>query len=177
MITDLSLLHYLLTRSLTTGISLQPLVTALVAGVLKNFKSHPQWDADGGMWFAYTVVAVLTSFELLLAINVACRLEWQWWGAGWVTRWIPCGVIRRRPTHSERTSSRRDWEFGWLHRLAVSVRTPHQSRFSLQNSTSSAICRNPRIRLPSREFPHRPCRPTAIANRQIPAATDHQQRL
>lgn len=119
MVAGLAFLHYLMTRSLTTGISLQPLIVGPLAEWLHQLNAiNP--DGDDSFWFGYVVAACGGVMQLLLCFNVACRLDWRWGSARW-TGWIPCGVSRRRATHSERASSRLDWEFGWWQRLAVSA--------------------------------------------------------
>lgn len=57
---------------------------------------------------------------LWVQTNLALRLEWTW---GVFRGWIPVGVSRRRPTHSERASARADASFLWRDRIIVSLST------------------------------------------------------
>lgn len=112
-ISGLNDIHYYITRSLATGISLLP--PLVYFGSCLFFDLTKNGWADPGFWFASGFNIV----HLAPAAKLALRLEWQWGSRRW-NRWIPIGVRRRKPTHSERASARRDWEFGWRERLGVS---------------------------------------------------------
>jgi hypothetical protein len=74
------------------------------------------WMFDAGPLVVFTSVF---GFSLVLAVavaNLALRLNWSWGGP---LGWVPVGVNRRRPTHSERASARADAEFIWRDRIIV----------------------------------------------------------
>lgn len=114
---DFSSLHYLLTRSLTTGISLLPKLVLMTTSMFFELTEHPDdvYDfTEIPMWIGQA----FNLTGLLFLANLAFHLEWQWGTRSWCS-WIPVGVKRRRSTHSERASARLDWKFGWKERATV----------------------------------------------------------
>jgi len=74
------------------------------------------WMFDAG---PLVVIIPVFGFNLVLAVavaNLSLRLNWSWGGP---FGWVPVGVFRRRPTHSERASARADAEFIWRDRIIV----------------------------------------------------------
>lgn len=73
---------------------------------------------------------------LWLQANLALRLEWVWGG---FRDWIPVGVSRRRPTHSERASARADASFLRRDRIIVSLSAVQSSRSESMTDTFPSL--------------------------------------
>ncbi len=116
--TDMTDIHYLITRSLTTGISVFPRVVWAMTSVIFDLTELPDEEynfKEPTMW----IVLGFNLARLIPILNLAMRLQWTWSHYPWMS-WIPTSLSTRKPTHSERASTRLDWQFGWRERLTVS---------------------------------------------------------
>ncbi|BGO98749.1 Proteophosphoglycan 5 [Rhodotorula toruloides ATCC 204091] len=116
--------HYWLTRSLSTGISL-PFELAyitltasdLARDVIKALIRRPSFFDSV---LLPTILFLISTSILLSQVNLLFGLEWQWGGP---KGFVPVGLERRRPTHSERASRRADGQLDWRWRVLLVVAT------------------------------------------------------
>ncbi|GAA5876250.1 hypothetical protein JCM8547_003747 [Rhodosporidiobolus lusitaniae] len=111
--------YYWMSRSLTTGIAVYPLLiemsygfVAIITDVVNEWK-----DASlAGLVMGHGVAFCANLTVLIALLSLAFRLEWNWGGPFGM---VPTGVSRRRATKSELKSKRAEALFPWQYQIAI----------------------------------------------------------
>lgn len=111
-----------MTRSLSTGISLPFEIAYSTLSTIVLTRDVVNSFVHRGSFFEHifvpTVIFLIFASILCSQASLFFGLEWLWGGP---KGFVPVGLARRRPTHSERASRRADAQFDWRLRVLVGL--------------------------------------------------------
>ncbi|CDZ98248.1 hypothetical protein [Phaffia rhodozyma] len=144
-------LHYLYTRSTSTGIGLPSVILGSSAHLAfySILIALASLDAESGLIFAIILFVIPALIPFVLQVNLWLGLEFAW--LSWNGIPVPVGFKRFKPSHAERMSRRIDQQFTWIQRglivvllTVIYIYSPHVISSPLHSSSSS-----PRLSLSS----------------------------